>query len=68
MDDESAEVRLATTKEREYQVGWQAYVAGRQRPGTYWAAVGWDEAKYASEALWRPVLWSLPRPCYQGGA
>jgi hypothetical protein len=52
MDDdlEAVAVKIAATSEREYSVGWKAYVNGSRRPDTYWAAVGWDEARYASEA------------------
>ncbi|NBW19442.1 MAG: hypothetical protein EBR82_66855 [Caulobacteraceae bacterium] len=63
MDDdlEAVAVKLAATKEREYTHGWRAYVNGAKRPTTHWAAVGWDEAQYADQACWRPILWSRNR-------
>jgi hypothetical protein len=66
MDDdlEAVAVKLAATKEREYTYGWRAYVNGAKRPKTYWAAVGWDEAKHADQACWRRILWSRPKPAY----
>jgi hypothetical protein len=63
MDDdlEAVAVKLAATKEREYQHGWRAYVNGAKRPATHWAAVGWDEARHADQACWRPIEWSRNR-------
>jgi hypothetical protein len=63
MDDdlEAVAVKLAATKEREYQYGWRAYVNGAKRPATHWAAVGWDEARHADQACWRPIQWSRNR-------
>jgi len=68
MDDdlEAVAVKLAATKEREYSYGWKAYVNGAKRPATYWAAVGWDEAKHADQACWRSIGWSRNR--IEGGA
>lgn len=60
MDDEMR-AKSAQMPDREYAAGWRAYVNGSGRPGTHFAAKGWDDAQYADQACWRPILWSRNR-------
>ncbi|NBW11763.1 MAG: hypothetical protein EBR82_27400 [Caulobacteraceae bacterium] len=56
--DDEIRAKAAQMPDREYAAGWRAYVAGSERPTTHFAAKGWNEARYAAEDCWRPVLWS----------